>query len=68
MALHRKKCVRIAAWERDSSGKQSIRCFGFGDQIDAEKEPKKRAGEIEREGNRRKAWGVITKLRVSPQP
>ena len=37
MALHRKNVVRIAGWERDRSGKQSIRVYEFGEAADATK-------------------------------
>lgn len=62
MAMHRKKCIRIAGWDRDSSGKQSIRCFGFGDAPDAKKEPKKAAGVLTREGHQHAAFRILERL------
>lgn len=38
-ALHRYGCIHVAAWERDASGKQSIRAFTFGNAPDAKKAP-----------------------------
>lgn len=62
MAMHRKGCIRITAWERDQSGKQSIRAFGFGEGVDAEKEPRKRAGQKTRDGEARARLKIIERL------
>ena len=58
-ALHRKGCIRIAAWERDVSGKQSIRVFAFGEAPDAAKEPRKQA-----KRRVRQAIAILTKRKA----
>ena len=63
LALYRQRCVRIAAWERDSSGKQSIRCFAFGDAPDAKKVPTAREVGQVRAAARRKSFSILTHMR-----
>ena len=53
VAMHRKKCIHIAAWEKDASGKQSIRAFAFGEQKDAKKEPTRKSLDEEARAKRR---------------
>ena len=59
LAMKRKRCVRIAGWERDSSGKQSIRAFALGDGPDARKAPPVSRGEACRLTARRKLLRLV---------
>lgn len=62
MALYHKGCVRICGWERDASGKQSIRVFEFGEGPDAKKEPGKRSQQHIQEAQERRVHRVVTRL------
>lgn len=46
MAMYHLGCIRIAGWQRDTSGKQSIRIYEFGNKPDAKKVPGKREARL----------------------
>lgn len=58
-ALYRRKCIRIAAWERDVSGKQSIRVWAFGATTDAAKQPGMRKCAAVKKTEQRRVYAIL---------